>query len=351
MLCYAMLYSIVQARHTPLSALLPLRLLCSSSPSAPRLLTSPRPRSPPQAYPNGLRHIRADGRVNEWKTPRGRPITVASANRRQVAVALQGGEIMYFELDAQGSLAELDKKELGNEVSCLEVGSIPDGRQRSRFLAVGGWDNTIRVLSLDPDDCMTVLAVLALPSQAESAAVVTMPLGRATGAGALFLCIGLHNGVMLRARLDARTGQLSDTRTRFLGARPVKLFRMPLGGNEGVLALSSRPWAVYCHQHALQMTPLSYDALEYGSSFTSEHCGEGLVAVAANTLRILSLEKLGDAFNAEASRRAARPPARRRRHQHRLLHHPPPPLTRPSLPRSRRRCPCGTRRARWRTTR
>jgi len=253
-----------------------------------------------QVYPNGIYHVRADGRASEWKTPRGRPVVKAAANARQVAIGLSGGELIYFELDQQGNLAEVDKKDSGHEITCVEMGAVPAGRQRSRFAAVGGWDNTIRILSLDPEDCMNVLAVLALPAQAESAAMLSMPIGRAAGAPALFLTIGLHNGVMLRARLDPRSGQLSDTRTRFLGAKPVKLFRLPLGGIEGVLALSSRPWAVYCLQNTLQMSPLSYQLLEYGSSFTSEHCIEGLVAIAGTTLRILSLDKLGDNFTSEA---------------------------------------------------
>ena len=253
-----------------------------------------------QVYPNGIHHVRADGRVSEWKSPRGRPIAKAAANARQVAVALQGGEVIYFELDQQGSLIEMDKKDLGQEVTCLALGAVPEGRQRTRFLAVGGWDTTIRLFSLDPDDCMSALSMLGLPAQAESAAIAAMPIGASTGALALFLCVGLHNGVMLRARLDPRSGQLSDTRTRFLGARPAKLFRVPLGGHEGVLALSSRPWAIFCQQHQLQTVPLSYEGLEHGCSFSSEHSPEGLVAISGNTLRILSLEKLGDAFNAEA---------------------------------------------------
>ena len=143
-----------------------------------------------QVHPTGIRHVRADGRATEWKPPKGKPILHAAANNRQVVLALSGGEVIYFELDASGALAEMDKKDMGHEVACLEIGAVPDGRQRSRFLAVGGWDNTIRILSLDPDDCMTVLAVLALPAQAESATLVSMPLGRAAGAAALFLCIG-----------------------------------------------------------------------------------------------------------------------------------------------------------------
>ena len=43
--------------------------------------------------------------------------------------------------------------------------------------------------------------------------------------GQLYLNIGLQNGVLLRTVLDQVTGDLSDTRTRYLGSKPVKLFR------------------------------------------------------------------------------------------------------------------------------
>lgn len=75
----------------------------------------------------------------------------------QVIIALTGGELLYFELDAMGQLAETDKKEMGADVAALDVGPVPPGRQRSRFLAVGSYDSTIRVLSLDPADTMKVL--------------------------------------------------------------------------------------------------------------------------------------------------------------------------------------------------
>jgi splicing factor 3B subunit 3 len=194
-----------------------------------------------------------------------------------VVVGLAGGEVIYFELDATGALSELDKKDLGLELSCLELGAVPTGRARSRFAAAGGYDNTIRILSLDPDECMNVLSVLALPAQAESAALARLPLGRPGTPPALFLCIGLSNGVMLRARIDERSGQLSDTRTRFLGAKPARLFRLPLGGADGVLALSSRAWVLYSLAGGLHTTPLSYVPLDAGAPFSSEHCAEGIV--------------------------------------------------------------------------
>lgn len=38
------------------------------------------------------------------------PPLQAVANSKQLAVGLAGGEVIYFELDASGALAELDKK-------------------------------------------------------------------------------------------------------------------------------------------------------------------------------------------------------------------------------------------------
>ena len=55
-----------------------------------------------QVHSNGIRHIRPDQRTSEWKSPGKRIIQLASANSRQVAVSLTGGEIIYFELDAAG---------------------------------------------------------------------------------------------------------------------------------------------------------------------------------------------------------------------------------------------------------
>ncbi|EOO02783.1 putative pre-mrna-splicing factor rse-1 protein [Phaeoacremonium minimum UCRPA7] len=62
-----------------------------------------------QVHPKGIRHIR-HGRVNEWAAPQHRSIVAAATNERQVAIALSSGEIVYFEMDTDGSLAEYDEK-------------------------------------------------------------------------------------------------------------------------------------------------------------------------------------------------------------------------------------------------
>lgn len=112
-------------------------------------------------HPQGLRHIRADKRVNEWRAPGRRTITKAATNERQVVIALSGGECIYFEQDQMGQLAETEKKEMSGDVACLDVGPVPEGRQRSRFLAVGSYDNTV---------CAPTLKSMALVVQTMSVA-------------------------------------------------------------------------------------------------------------------------------------------------------------------------------------
>ena len=240
-----------------------------------------------QVHPHGIRHIRADRRVNEWPTPQHRYIVAATTNEKQVAVALSSGEIVYFEMDTDGSLAEYDeKREMSASVSCLSLGEVPEGRTRSQFLAIGCADSTVRILSLDPESTLENKSVQALTSEPSALSIMAMA-DSTSGGSTLYLHIGLHSGVYLRTVLDEVTGELSDTRTRFLGPKPAKLFRVSVKGQPAVLALSSRSWLGYSDPQTkgFMLTPLDYNALEYASNFSSEQCVEGMVGIEKNNLR------------------------------------------------------------------
>lgn len=43
-----------------------------------------------------------------------------------------------------------ERKEMSADVVCMSLANVPPGEQRSRFLAVGLADNTVRIISLDP---------------------------------------------------------------------------------------------------------------------------------------------------------------------------------------------------------
>lgn len=240
-----------------------------------------------QIHPKGIRHIRhGQGRVNEWSAPQHRSIVAAATNSRQVAIALSSGEIVYFEMDEDGLLAEYDeKKEMFGTVTCLSLSKVvPEGRQRSSFLAVGCDDRTVRILSLDPDSTLENKSIQALSAAPSSLRIMTMD--DSSSGATLYLHIGLYSGVYLRTVLDEITGELTDTRQKFLGLKPVKMFEVSVQGSTCVLALSSRSWLGYAQPitRNFTMTPLSHTGLEWGWSFSSEHCVEGMVGIQNNFL-------------------------------------------------------------------
>lgn len=53
-----------------------------------------------------------------------------------MVIALTGGELLYFELNPiSGSLLEVEKKdmsEISEDVACLDLAPVPEGRQRCR---------------------------------------------------------------------------------------------------------------------------------------------------------------------------------------------------------------------------
>ena len=262
-----------------------------------------------QVHANGITVIKPNRAPVHWTPPKGRKVEKASTNPRQVVISLQGGQIIYFELDEAGNLNEVESLDLELEVSCLDIGEIPEGRTGSPFLAVGCWDNTVRILSVEESDLLKQRSLVTLKARPESICFARIAAeSKVTAAYAaglkdasldynLYLHIGLQNGVMHRLAVDFITGSTYDARQRVLGLKSVKLFRVMVQKQRGVLALTNRGWLNYFYQGRHMQTPLSYEALEYASNFASELCPEGIVAVAGNTLRILAVDNLGSMFN------------------------------------------------------
>jgi len=268
-----------------------------------------------QVHSKGVRHIRQNvgGQtgVVEWKTPDGRVVEKACANSSQVIIALQsaaghGNELIVFELDEVGQLAELGTAKVSTAVNSMDVAPVPAGRARASFLAIGLLDDTVQVLSLEPsgDALFSQRALMAVDARPDSLCFVNFGQGSldavASTRATLHLNIGLQTGVLHRVTVDSLSGSLSDSRQRFLGSRTVKLSRVDMraaGCGLGLLALSSRPWAAYLHQGRTFHSPLSYDNIENATNFCSDACPDGIVATVGNSLRIININEVGSLFN------------------------------------------------------
>jgi splicing factor 3B subunit 3 len=186
-----------------------------------------------QVHPRGIRHVLADHRVNQWSAPEGMTIVTATTNKRQVVVALSSAELVYFELDLDGQLNEYqDRKAMGSTITALSISEVPEGRQRTPYLvsnimwnffpcsltycqAVGCEDQTVRIVSLDPESTLETISLQALTSPPTTICIADMLDASINKTQpTTFVNIGLHNGVLLRTVLDPINGQLTDTRTR-----------------------------------------------------------------------------------------------------------------------------------------
>ena len=254
-----------------------------------------------QVFPTGIRHIKPNGAFSEWTYEHGK-ITNAACNQRQLALSVQGGELLYFELDSDGLLSEKEKSKNDSEILCMSIGDVPKDRQRTKFLACGFTDNTVRLFSLDVGTCLLKLSHQSLPSAPESICLIEYdePASKfddSLANGQLFLHVGLSNGALFKTSVEKLTGSLTETRTRFLGTDPVKLFRVVVGGRNTMLALSSRPWISYLHKDSFMVTPLIYKSLDYVWGFHSKISPEGVVGIKDNFLKIFKIERLGEIFS------------------------------------------------------
>lgn len=252
-----------------------------------------------QVHSKGIRHIMSDKRITEWATPQAMngestSIVATTTNERQVMVALNNNEIVYFELDMDGQLNEYqERKSMGARVLTLSMAEVPEGRQRTLYVAIGCEDQTVRVISLDPESTLASISIQALTSIPHSICIAEM--NDATidrNHPTLFVNIGLANGVLLRTVLDPISGQLTDTRTRFLGAKPVRLVRVTVQSQTAVLALSTQNWLSYTNQDKLQFSPLIFDSLDHAFTFSAELCPEGLIGIMGGSLKIFTIPSL-----------------------------------------------------------
>ncbi|VTZ71192.1 splicing factor 3B subunit 3, putative [Plasmodium chabaudi chabaudi] len=252
-----------------------------------------------QVYDTGIRHI--NGKiVQEWVPPKNKQINAATSNGSQIVVSLSGGELIYFEIDESHTLTEIFRKNINVEILCLSIQQIQQNKLRASFLAVGCLDNVVRLLSIEKDQYFKQLSTYILPnnSSPQDICISEMKeLGNQKEHTILYLNIGLNTGVLLRSVIDPICGTLSNHYSKYLGAKSVKICHVQVNKNPALLVLSEKTYLCYVYQGKYIYSPLNYDVLEYASSFYSEQCSDGYVAISGNSLRIFRFYRLGEVFS------------------------------------------------------
>ncbi|KAF1952130.1 pre-mRNA-splicing factor rse1 [Byssothecium circinans] len=262
-----------------------------------------------QIHPKGIRHIQriefenedataTHASLTDWQPPAHRTIVACASNNRQVAIALSSGQILYFECDSDGSLAMAEEEiALDATINCLAIPDVPEGSVRAFFMAVGCSDNTVRIYNLSPDMEGNILRSISVQGTSSTPTDLTINsmTDKSPRGYSQFLHIGLLSGVYIRSVLDEMTGEIGNTRRRFLGPEPVTFTRVMAAGEPAVLAMTSRPWLAYTHPRTsvLQLTPLNY--IPFKSAWNFEGSAfKGIICVSATELRIFTFNDLHD---------------------------------------------------------
>jgi splicing factor 3B subunit 3 len=165
---------------------------------------------------------------------------MACSNSRQLIISVENDQLIYFEIDRSSGcmLTDRGQKLFKQEIKAIDVGEVPEQRQRFKFLIVAFQDQTLRVLSLEPDTCLNRVSMLMLPLEPSSVSLIELN-------NQLYLHIGMENGVLMRSFVDSVTGGLSDSRQQYLGVGRVELAKVQVNGRKCQLVLAARPYLCY----------------------------------------------------------------------------------------------------------
>lgn len=247
-----------------------------------------------QVHERGIRSVRPDGRTADFKIPSGARVEYCTANARQIVLSTDARMLIYYELDMTSTLKEVRcSPPLPESVCSLHIGFLPEGRQRSHFLAIGCADDAVRVLSLNPEDCLEPLSVQALTARPASVLLATIDK-------AVYLFVGLANGIVIRMSIDS-TGAMKDARSRLVGGTQIRLAVIE-GGKQGasVLAMCTRSWLTFSRQGRLHTTPLFYEPFQHATSFKSPSFPAAIVGTSGASLRIVTVDNVDVIFNRHA---------------------------------------------------
>lgn len=244
-----------------------------------------------QIYSNGIRHIKhskenesISKKVTDWYPPAGITILHASTNTEQVIIALSNSEICYFEIDVDDQLIEYQERV---EMSSLikDIAILSDVTRKSYFAVVGCSDQTIQVLSLQSHNCLEMVSLQALSANCNSLTLVSYK-------DFTMIHIGMENGLYVWSKMDEITGDISDTRIKYVGSKPVSLYKIYLNSERiGIVVISSSAWLSYNNQdNEMKLSSLLDIEINSCTSIVSEEIGgEAIVGLSKNSLLFFTI--------------------------------------------------------------
>ncbi|KAG5354548.1 Pre-mRNA-splicing factor RSE1 [Yarrowia sp. B02] len=232
--------------------------------------------------------------VTKW-TPDSHVIC-ASSNSSQLVLGLHNC-LKYLENSSENELnAFSGSYDLSAPPTSVSVAPVPPGRLRSPFIAVATEDETVRIISVDPENMFETVAVQGLMANATSLTLLSV-------GHVMYLHMGLSNGVYVRCELDPLTGEIVNSWSKFVGLG--RLSTVTCADENSILVLSRAQKTVLGHVTKdldslsstggnsapfFQIDAISGEPLDLAHSFSTGDCPNGVIGVAGSTLKIFTVD-------------------------------------------------------------
>ena len=159
--------------------------------------------------------VEGNNRKSEWIAPDGKSIALCSVNQNQILLAIRS-ELIYLQVE-NGKIVEVKKREMENEIACIDTSPLVDG-QKSSFCAIGLWnDISVSLLSFPELELIdkSPLAGDIIPRSLLISSFADQP----------YLFVSIGDGTLFYYEIDESDGKikLGATKRVQLGTQPTAL--------------------------------------------------------------------------------------------------------------------------------
>ncbi|TKY44495.1 DNA damage-binding protein 1 [Spatholobus suberectus] len=241
---------------------------------------------------------------NEWHTPSGYSINVATANATQgpfftgeqyprryqpplpatVLLATGGRHLFYLEI-GDSILHEVKHAQLEYEISCLDINPIAENPSHTHLAAVGMWTEiSVRIFSL-PDLDLTTKEQLG-------GEIIPRSVLLCAFEGLSYLLCALGDGHLLKFMLNTSTGELTDRKKVSLGTQPITLRTFSFKNTSHVFAASDWPIVIYSSNKKLLYSNVNLKEVSQMCPFNSDAFPDSLAIAKEGELTIGTIDDM-----------------------------------------------------------
>ena len=175
-----------------------------------------------------------------WTPEDGKKITLASASREYLLLALAGAELALLKSEADGHFTHVGSRTVSNEIACLDISQLETASGETYMLAAVGLWSVYSVLTLSvPDLAVTESLQLDTTYLLRSILATTLASEGEDEGTSAYLFVGLGDGTLVTWQLSGSSEKQSSNRLQVdtsskkivaLGTRPITMYRIQTGG-------------------------------------------------------------------------------------------------------------------------